>query len=70
MSIGYKQEMDMDITELKEDVLTLDDFEMDKDIREWLQTPLVKLQGYGFEAEREEDYFATLNNISEYLMER
>lgn len=70
MSIGYKQEKDTDIAELTEEVLTFDDHEMDNDIREWLQTPPVKLQDYGFEAEREEEYFAILEELSSYLMER
>lgn len=70
MSKGYGQEMDTDIAELAEDVLFLDDLEMDNDIREWLQTPPVKLQDYGLEAEREEEYFALLNEISGYLTER
>lgn len=70
MSIGYKQEKDTDIAELAEEVLTFDDMEMDNDIREWLQTPPVRLQNYEFEAEREEEYFAILNEISGYMTER
>lgn len=63
------QEKDMDTTELEE-VIPFDDAELDNDIRDWLQIPPVKLQDYGFGAEREEEYFAILNEISEYLMER
>lgn len=70
MSKGLEQEKEFDITELVE-VLSLDDeLELDNEIREWLQAPPVKLRDYGFESEREEEYFATLNEISEYLMER
>lgn len=54
------QEKDMDTTELEE-VIPFDDAELDNDIRDWLQIPPVKLQDYGFEAEREEEYFAILN---------
>lgn len=59
----------MDITELAE-VIPFDDAELDNDIREWLQIPPVKLQDYGFGAEREEKYFAILNEISDYLTKR
>lgn len=62
------QEKDADITELVEEVLFLEDLEMDNDIREWLQTPTVQLQDYGVEAEREEEYFAILNEISDYYL--
>ena len=64
------QEKDADVTVLVEEVLFLEDLEIDNDIRELLQTPTVQLQDYGVEAEREEEYFAILNEISEYLMER
>lgn len=71
MSIEYKQEKDTDIAEMAEEVLTLDDLEMDKDIREWLQTPSVQLKEYGFEeVEREEEYLVLQETMSDYLMER
>ncbi|WP_031537520.1 hypothetical protein [Bacillus sp. MB2021] len=72
MNKGFEQEMDTDIAELAEEVLSLEDeLELDNDIRKWLQTPPVQLQEYGYEeANREEEYFAKLNEISEYLMER
>ncbi|MEI2368002.1 hypothetical protein [Niallia circulans] len=70
MSNEIMQEKDTDINELVEKVLFLEDLEMDNDIREWLQEPPVQLKNYGFEADREEEYFAMLNEISEYLMER
>ena len=57
------------ITELAE-VIPFDDAELDNDIRERLQKPLVKLQDYGYGAEREEEYFTMLNEISDYLTER
>ncbi|MBB2481335.1 hypothetical protein H5P36_14180 [Bacillus sp. APMAM] len=69
MRKGLEQEKDMDITELAE-VIPFDDAELDNDIREWLQKPPVKLQDYGYGAEREEEYFAILNEISDYLTER
>ena len=70
MSNVFEQEKDTDIIELVE-VLSFDDMELDNDIREWLQKPPVKLQGYGFsEPDSEMEYFAILNKISEYLMER
>lgn len=69
MSKGIKQEKDTKITELAEEVLTFDDLEMDRDIREWLQTPPVQLKEYGFEeADSEEEYFAILNEISDYYL--
>ncbi|NRG28102.1 hypothetical protein HRF69_13340 [Bacillus circulans] len=68
MSNKIMQEKDADITELVEEVLFLEDLEMDNDIREWLQTPTVQLQDYGVEAEREEEYFAILNEISDYYL--
>lgn len=65
------QEKDAVINELLEEVLFLEDLEMDNDIREWLKTPTVQLQDYGFgEPYSEEEYFSILNEISEYLMER
>lgn len=65
------QEKDADIIELMKDVLTLDDLEMDKDIREWLQTPSVQLKEYGYEPDSEREYFVFLNEISDYhLTER
>lgn len=68
MSKGIEQEKEIDIIELVE-VLSLDaELELDNDIREWLQAPPVKLQDYGFEAEREDEYFATLNEISDYYL--
>jgi len=68
MSKGIEQEKEIDIIGLVE-VLSLDaELELDNDIREWLQAPPVKLQDYGFEAEREEEYFATLNEISDYYL--
>ncbi|MEI0739036.1 hypothetical protein VQ056_24385 [Paenibacillus sp. JTLBN-2024] len=71
MSIEYKQEKDTDIAEIAEEVLTFDDLEMDKDIREWLQTPSVQLKEYGFEeVEREEEYQVLQETMSDYLMER
>jgi hypothetical protein len=69
MGKGFDQKTDTNIAELAEEVLSLDDLEMDNDIREWLQTTPVQLQEYGFEAESEEEYFAILNEISEYLTE-
>ncbi|MED3575843.1 hypothetical protein [Cytobacillus praedii] len=71
MSKGFQKEKNIDITELAEEVITLNAVEFNNDIREWLHTPSVKLQNYGFEAEREEEYFAILNEISDYhLTER
>nr|WP_259548305.1 hypothetical protein [Heyndrickxia oleronia] len=70
MSKGFEQEKHTDILELAEDVLFFDDLELDNDIREWLRKPLVKLRDYGYGAEREEEYFAMLNEISDYLTER
>jgi len=70
MNKGFKQEKEIDITELMEVLSFNAELELDNDIREWLQTPPVKLQNYGYEVEREEEYFATLNEISEYLLER
>ncbi|MFB6469508.1 hypothetical protein ACE38V_22505 [Cytobacillus sp. Hz8] len=70
MSKGFEEEKDADINELVEEVLFLEDLEMDNDIREWLQTPTVQLKEYGFEAEREEEYFAMLEELSSYLIER
>jgi hypothetical protein len=71
MTKGFKQEKGTDITELVEKVLTLEDLELDNDIREWLQTPPVQLNGYGFgEPDSEEEYYALLNELSELLMER
>lgn len=70
MSKRFEQEKDTDITELVEVLSFNAELELDNDIREWLQTPPVKLQNYGYEVEREEEYFATLNEISEYLLER
>ncbi|MFT4413346.1 hypothetical protein ACLM5H_05755 [Fredinandcohnia humi] len=70
MSNVFEQEKDTDIIELVE-VLSFDDMELDNDIREWLQTPPVQLKDYGFgEPDSEGEYFAILNEISEYLMER
>ncbi|WP_075980108.1 hypothetical protein [Bacillus massilinigeriensis] len=63
---------DVDILEMV-DAISLDDVEMDNDIREWLQqTQLAQIQDYGFsEVDREEEYSAILNEIShDYLMER
>ena len=71
MSKGFEQKKDTDMTELAEEVLTLDDLEMDKDIREWLQTPSVQLKEYGFgEVDREEEYEVLWETMSDYLMER
>lgn len=71
MNKGFEQEKDTDMTELAEDVLTLDDLEMDKDIREWLQTPSVQLKEYGFEeVDREEEYQVLKETMSDYFMER
>lgn len=71
MSKGFEQEKDTDITELTEEVLTLDDLEMDKDIREWLQTPSVQLKEHEFEeVDREEEYEVLQETMSDYLMER
>jgi len=72
MSEGFEQEKGTDITELAEEVISFDELELDNDIREWLQTPPVKLQDYGFgEPDSEEEYFAILNEISDYhLTER
>ena len=69
MSNVFEQEKDTDITELVE-VLSFADIEMDNDIREWLQTPPVQLKDFGYESDSEGEYFAILNEISEYLMER
>ena len=68
MSNEIMQEKDTDINELVEEVLFLEDLEMDNDIREWLQTPPVQLQEYGFEADREEGDFAILIEISDYYL--
>lgn len=71
MNKGFEQEKDTDITELAEEVLSLDELEMDNDIREWLQVPPVLIKEYGFnEVDREEEYFAILHEISDYLTER
>jgi hypothetical protein len=69
MSKRFEQEKDTDITELAKEVLSFDDLEMDNDIHEWLQTPPVQLKKYGFEeVDREEEYFAILNEISDYYL--
>ena len=71
MNKEFEQEKDTDMTELAEEVLTLDDLEMDKDIREWLKTPSVQLKEYGFEeVDREEEYQVLQETMSDYLMER
>ena len=69
MSKGFEQEKDTDINELAEEVLSFDDLELDNDIREWLQTPPVQLKEYGYEeVDSEEEYFAILNEISDYYL--
>ncbi|KIN51147.1 hypothetical protein [Bacillus subtilis] len=71
MSNEIMQEKDADINELVEEVLFLEDLEMDKDIREWLQTPPIQLKEYGFEeVDREEEYQVLQETMSDYLMER
>lgn len=71
MDKEFEQEKDTDMMELAEEVLTLDDLEMDKDIREWLKTPSVQLKEYGFEeVDREEEYQVLQETMSDYLMER
>ncbi|MEC1723094.1 hypothetical protein [Schinkia azotoformans] len=70
MSKGIVQEKDIDITELVEAFSLDDEIELDNDIREWLQTPPVQLKDFGYEPDSEGEYFAILNEISEYLMER
>lgn len=71
MSNEIMQEKDADINELVEEVLFLEDLEMDKDIREWLQTPTVQMKEYGIsEPDSEEEYYAMLHELSSYLMER
>lgn len=71
MSKEFEQEKGTDITELAEEVFTLEDLELDNDIHEWLQTPPVQLKEYGFgEPDSEEEYYALLNELSELLMER
>ena len=68
MSRGIVQNSGVEIIEMAE-LVEFDD--IGNDIREWLQTSPVKLQDYGFEAEREEEYFSILNEISDYhLTER
>jgi hypothetical protein len=68
MSKGFEQGKDIEITELAEEILSFDDLKMDNDIREWLQAPSVKLQCYGVEADREEEYFSILNEIYNYYL--
>ncbi len=69
MSKGFEQEKDTDINELAEEILSFDDLELDNDIREWLQTPPVQLKEYGYEeVDSEEEYFAILNEISDYYL--
>lgn len=64
-------EKDVDINELAEEVLFLEDLEMDKDIREWLQTPTVQFKEYGLgEPDSEIEYLAMLEDLSRHLMER
>lgn len=71
MSRGFEQEKDTDITELTEEVLILEDLEIDNDIREWLQTPLVQLKEFGFgEPDSEEEHNAMLKELSSHFMER
>jgi len=71
MNKGFEQEENTDMTELAKEVLTFDDLELDKDIREWLQTPPVKLKEYGLEdVDREEEYQVLQETMSDYLMER
>ncbi|MBO1513554.1 hypothetical protein [Metabacillus bambusae] len=71
MSNEIMQEKEADINELVEEVLFLEDLEMDKDIREWLQTPTVQLKEYGFgEPDSEKEYLAMLEELSSHLMER
>lgn len=72
MSKGFQQEKDIDITELAEEIVNFDDLEMENDIREWLRTPPVQIKDYGFgEADGEEEYYALLNELSDYhLTER
>ena len=70
MSKVLEQEKDNVITELAEVLSLQEELELDNDILGWLQTPPVKLQDYGFDADREEEYFLILNELSEYLMER
>ena len=71
MNKGYRQEMDTDITKLTEEVIPFDDLEMDNDIREWLQTPPVQMKEYGFgEPDSEEEYYAMMEELSSYLIER
>ncbi|WP_071458429.1 hypothetical protein [Bacillus massilinigeriensis] len=67
----FEQEKDIDITELVEAFSLDDEIELDNDIREWLQTPSVQLKDYGYEPDSEREYFAFLNEISDYhLTER
>jgi hypothetical protein len=55
-----------------EGLIPISDEEIGEDIRVWLQTPpSPQIKDYGFEdVDREEEYFAMLNEISEYLVER
>ncbi|WP_108671808.1 hypothetical protein [Peribacillus acanthi] len=71
MSNVFEQEKDAGITELMK-VFPFEDVELDDDIREWLQQiPSIQIKDYGFdEPDSEEEYFAILNEITEYLMER
>ena len=71
MSKGIEQEKEIDIIELVE-VLSLDaELELDNDIREWLQTPPVQIKNFGFdEVDKEDEYNAIEEELSNYLMER
>lgn len=64
----WEQDSSIEIIEMAE-VVEFDD--IDDDIREWLQTPPVKLKDYGYgETNSEEEYYALLNELSELLIER
>lgn len=69
MGIVFEQEKETDINELM-GVFLFDDVELNDDIRERLQAPPVQLKDFGYEPDSEGGYFAILNEISEYLMER
>lgn len=64
------QESDVEITEIVE-AISIDDVDISDEIREWLQTPPVQIKNFGFdEVDREDEYNAIEEELSNYLMER
>ena len=64
------QESDVEITEIVE-AISIDDVDISDEIREWLQSPAVQIKNFGFdEVDREDEYNAIEEELSNYLMER